>query len=54
MEAGPTHCPRDIAFGRPAKLAPQPQLGLGPSGLLGTLLIIVIVLLLMGYIPRGF
>ena len=28
--------------------------GYGPSGVLGLLLVIVLVLLLMGYIPRGF
>jgi hypothetical protein len=28
--------------------------GYGPSGLLGTVLIVVIILLLLGYIPRGF
>jgi hypothetical protein len=28
--------------------------GYGPSGGLGLLLVIVLVLLLMGYIPRGF
>jgi hypothetical protein len=28
--------------------------GYGPSGLLGLVLVVVLVLLLLGYIPRGF
>jgi hypothetical protein len=28
--------------------------GYAPSGLLGTILLIVVILLLLGYIPRGF
>jgi hypothetical protein len=32
----------------------QPQVGYGPSGLFGLVLLIVIVLLVVGYIPHGF
>jgi hypothetical protein len=28
--------------------------GYGPSGLLGVVLVILVVLLLLGYLPRGF
>jgi hypothetical protein len=44
----PHHRSYSVAYWRVSELAAQRKLGLLPSGLLGTVLIIVIVLLLLG------
>lgn len=43
-----------LAFGTAPTWGYSRNWGYGPSGVLGLVLVVVVVLMLMGHIPRGF